>query len=171
MRIKSTNLNGVKLILPEVFEDHRGQYVEIYNKDLFIENGIKVNFIQDDISISSNKVLRGIHSDNTSWKLVSCLRGRFYLVVVNCDEESEGFGSWVSFTLSDLNKSQVLIPPKHGVAHLALSDEIIFHYKQSENYDRARQSTYKFNDTRFNIWWPVSDPILSMRDEIGEYVD
>jgi dTDP-4-dehydrorhamnose 3,5-epimerase len=65
---------------------------------------------------------------------------------------------------------QVLIPPKHGNGHLVLSETSIFHYKQSTYYDPAGQFTYRWNEPRFNIWWPVRDPILSMRDERGEFV-
>ncbi|MHC4488134.1 MAG: dTDP-4-dehydrorhamnose 3,5-epimerase family protein [Planctomycetota bacterium] len=165
--ISKTNLEAVLLIKPFVFEDHRGEYVETYNEQLYKNNGIDVKFVQDDISVSTKNVLRGIHGDDQTWKLISCLYGKFYLVVVNCYEESEDFGKWQSFVLSDSNRMQVLVPPKHGNAHLALSDTTIFHYKQSTYYDRSRQFTYKWNDRRFNIWWPIKNPILSQRDESG----
>jgi len=92
------------------------------------------------------------------------LYGRFYLVVVNCDTESKDFGKWQSFVLSDKNRLQVLVPPKHGNAHLVLSDMSIFHYKQSTYYDPAKQFAYKWDDPQLNIWWPIKDPILSQRD-------
>ncbi|MEK7375893.1 MAG: dTDP-4-dehydrorhamnose 3,5-epimerase family protein, partial [Candidatus Margulisiibacteriota bacterium] len=131
MEFEKTKLDGVILVKHDVFDDHRGEYVELYKEDLFFKNGDKVRFVQDDISISSKNVLRGIHSDSSMWKLVTCLLGRFYLVIVNCDESSPSFGKWQSFNLSERNKHQVLVPPKHGVAHLALTDRVIFHYKQS----------------------------------------
>jgi dTDP-4-dehydrorhamnose 3,5-epimerase len=170
MEIETTKLKGVLLIKPYVFEDHRGEYVETYNEHLYREAGIDVDFVQDDISVSTQGVLRGLHGDGKTWKLVSCLLGRFYLVVVNCDTGSSDFGKWQSFTLSDRNRMQVLIPPKHGNGHLVLSETSIFHYKQSTYYDPAGQFTYRWNEPRFNIWWPVRDPILSMRDERGEFV-
>lgn len=165
IEISKTNLDGVLLIKLGVFEDHRGEYIETYNEALYKENGIDVKFVQDDISVSTRNVLRGIHGDDETWKLISCLHGKFYLVVVNCDKDSEDFGKWQSFVLSDRNKLQVLVPPKYGNAHLALSDMIIFHYKQSTYYDRSRQFTYKWNGQQFNIWWPIKNPILSQRDE------
>lgn len=171
MNFETTSLDKVILIKHDVFEDHRGEYVEIYNEELFKKNDILVNFVQDDISMSSKGVLRGIHSDKNAWKLVSCLLGRFYLVVVNCDSMSSNFGKWESFTLSEKNRKQVLIPPNHGVAHLAISEKIMFHYKQTSYYDRASQATYKYDDSRFKIWWPIKNPILSRRDEEGHYVD
>ena len=170
MEFVKTKLENVLLIKPDVFDDHRGEYVELYNEKIYKENGININFVQDDISISSKYVLRGIHGDNRTYKLLSCLLGRFYLVIVNCDGSSDKFGLWISFTLSDRNKYQALVPPKHGVAHLALTDKIIFHYKQSTYYDPAEQFTYKYNDSRFNIWWPIMNPIISRRDETGNYV-
>jgi dTDP-4-dehydrorhamnose 3,5-epimerase len=110
MKIENTKAENVLLIKPDVFEDHRGQYVETYNEKLYNEHGINVKFVQDDISISSKHVLRGIHGDAETWKLISCLHGKFYLVVVNCDQESENFGKWQSFTLSEYNRHQVLVP-------------------------------------------------------------
>jgi dTDP-4-dehydrorhamnose 3,5-epimerase len=171
IRVEKTKLDGVLLIKPEIFEDHRGWYLELYNEKLYREHGIEARFVEDDISISSKGVLRGIHGDDRTWKLISCLQGRFYFVVVNCDKESPGFGNWQSFTLSEYNRHQVLVPPKFGNGHLALTDRVIFHYKQSHYYDPTRQFTYVWNDPRLNIWWPVKDPVISVRDEVGHYVD
>ncbi len=165
LRIEKTKLEGVLLIHLDSFEDHRGEYIEIYNKQLYKDNGIDVKFIQDDISVSTRNVLRGIHGDDCTWKLISCLYGRFYFVVVNCDTESKDFGKWKSFVLSDKNRLQVLVPPKYGNAHLVLSDMTIFHYKQSTYYEPSKQFTYKWNDTTLKIWWPIEEPILSQRDE------
>jgi len=171
MEVKKTSLKGVLLVKPDVFEDHRGEYVATYDVDLYRKHGIKVHFVEDDISVSSMNVLRGIHCDNKSWKLVSCMLGRFYLVIVDCDRKRKTFGKWQSFLLSERNRNQVLVPPMHGVAHLALTDKIIFHYKQSENYDPARQLTFKWDDPELKIWWPTRTPVLSQRDQTGDYVD
>lgn len=170
MEISKTKLDGVLLIKLDVFEDHRGEYVETYNENLYQKNGIDVKLVQDDISVSTNNVLRGIHGDSETWKLISCLYGKFYLVVVNCDTESENFGKWQSFTLSDRNRHQVLVPPKHGNGHLVLSEKAIFHYKQSTNYNPSGQFTYKWNEPKLNIWWPTKTPIVSQRDEVGHFV-
>jgi len=170
IKVSKTNLEGVLLIKPDVFEDFRGFYIETYNENLYKENGIDKRFVQDDISISTKNVLRGIHGDNQTWKLISCLHGKFYLVVVNCDKDSKDFGKWQSFVLSDKNRLQVLVPPKYGNAHLILSNVAIFHYKQSTYYDPKGQFTYKWNDAKFNIWWPIKNPLLSQRDEFGRFV-
>lgn len=169
MKVTPTRLPGVLSIELEAFVDHRGYYVENYNKELYRSNGIEVEFVQDDISVSRKNVLRGIHGDHRTWKLISCLQGAFYFVVVNCDESSKNFGQWESFVLSAEHNRQILVPPKHGNGHLVLTDWTTFHYKQTTYYDPSSQFTYKWNDPKLGISWPVSRPILSKRDEIGHF--
>ncbi|MCX5809857.1 MAG: dTDP-4-dehydrorhamnose 3,5-epimerase family protein [Proteobacteria bacterium] len=165
MEVIKTNLNGVLLIKPPtIFEDFRGTYVELYNEKVYKDAGISIDFIQDDISSSTQHVLRGVHGDSETWKLISCLMGKFYLVVVNWDRESPQFGKWTSFVLSETNRLQVLVPPQFGNGHLVLSEQTIFHYKQSTYYNRSSQFTILWNDPTLNIWWPVKNPIVSMRD-------
>ena len=171
MEVTKTRLEDVLLIKPPtIFNDFRGTYVETYNEKLYTEAGINAKFVQDDISVSSQNVLRGIHGDAVTWKLVSCLYGQFYLVVVNWDDTSPQYRQWESFTLSDQNRLQVLIPPKFGNGHLVQSETAIFHYKQSTYYDRASQFTILWNDPELNIPWPIERPILSQRDEGKEDV-
>lgn len=171
MEVSKTKLDGVLLINPPtIFKDFRGTYVETYNEKLYTEAGINVKFVQDDISVSSRNVLRGIHGDSETWKLISCFYGEFYLVVVNWDDASSQFGKWESFVLSDQNRLQVLVPPRFGNGHLILSELAIFHYKQSTYYNRASQFTILWNDPKLNIRWPINNPILSGRDEGGENV-
>ena len=171
LEVTRTKLDGVLLIEPPtIFEDFRGTYVETYNEKLYTEAGIDIRFIQDDISVSSKSVLRGIHGDDVTWKLVSCLYGKFYLVVVNWDKDSPQFKQWESFELSDENRFQVLIPPKFGNGHVVLSETAIFHYKQNTYYDRTRQFTIPWNDPELKIQWLVSKPILSRRDSGSEDV-
>ena len=116
MKVENTNLEGVLIIDPPTnFQDFRGSYVETYNERLYKENGITQNFIQDDISTSKFNVLRGIHGDASTTKLVSCTYGKFFLVVVNNNPVSPQYKQWQSFYLSDLNRKQVLIPPMYGM--------------------------------------------------------
>lgn len=170
MEVEKTQLDGVLLIKPQIFEDFRGEYVETFNEEEYFAKGITCKFIQDDISVSICNVLRGIHGDAETWKLISCLHGKFYFVVVNCDTESPNFGKWQSFTLSDKNRLQVLVPPKHGNGHLVMSETTIFHYKQTTYYNPKGQFTYTWNDPKLKIWWPVKNPIISRRDEEGRFV-
>ena len=165
LEVKETTLAGVLTIQPYVFEDFRGEFVETFNDKIYRDHGIDVQWVQDDISVSTQHVLRGIHGDAVTYKLLSCLHGKLYFVVVNCDTASPNFGKWQSFILSDVTRTQVLVPPKFGNAYLVMSDTAIFHYKQSSYYNRAGQFTYKWNDPQLAIWWPISDPIVSMRDQ------
>ena len=163
--IEKTTLKGVVKIIPTVFEDFRGKYIETYNKDFMVENDIDVDFLQDDISVSKKNVLRGIHGNQTTWKLVSCLFGSFQLIVVNNDDNSEQYKKWESFDLSSENRLQILVPPKFGNGHLVTSEKTIFHYKQNTQYDRDSQFTIKWNDPNFGFKWQISNPILSDRDK------
>jgi len=165
LEIVQTKLDGVLSISPATnFEDHRGNYLEIYNKEVYYSAGINQDFIQDDISTSRHNVLRGIHGDSKTWKLVSCLRGSIYLIVVNNIANSSQYREWESFTISENNYRQILIPPNFGNGHLVLSDSAIFHYKQTTNYDRNNQFTISWNDPKYNFWWPNNKPITSIRD-------
>lgn len=167
LEVKETNLPGVKLITPTFFEDFRGQYIELYNKELYKSKGIDIDFIEDDVSITTRYALKGIHGDDRTWKLISCLYGKFYIVIINYDFESQYFGKWQGFTLSDTKKTQVLVPPKHGNGHVCISEICLFHYKQSHSYDLSRQFSIQWNDERFGIWWPIKNPTVSRRDEVG----
>ena len=158
MKVTETELKGVLLITLNPFEDFRGHFVELYREDTYART-LGIKFVEDDISVSRKGVLRGIHVDSEAWKLLTCLHGTIYLVIVNKD-----FDKWQSFTLSD-SSTQILVPPKYGIAHLVLSHEAILHYKQSLAYDLSRQSTYRFDDPRLGIFWPIRNPILSRRDD------
>ena len=173
MEINKTKLKNVLILDHYVFEDHRGTYEEIYNKEKYGKEikdviGEDINFLEDDIAISSKHVLRGLHGDDRTWKLVTCLQGKYYIVVLNYDKNSVNFGKWQSFVLSDQNKKQLLVPPNHGHGYVVMSDKSIFHYKQSCIYKgMSKQFTVNYNDSRFNMWWPVKNPILSTRDDLG----
>jgi dTDP-4-dehydrorhamnose 3,5-epimerase len=171
MNVIKTSLKNVLLFEHERFEDHRGTYEELFNAEKFREVctqhiGYEIEFVEDNIAVSSKHVLRGLHGDDRTWKFVTCLKGKYFINVLNYDKDSEEFGSWESFVLSAQNKSQLLIPPKHGHGYVVMSDEAIFHYKQSCIYRGMKeQFTVKYNDPRFNLWWPISDPIVSKRDK------
>jgi dTDP-4-dehydrorhamnose 3,5-epimerase len=165
MRVEKTDLDGVLLITPPMLsEDFRGTNTEIYHNDVYCKNGINTNFILDSVSTSRKNVLRGIHGDDRTTKLISCLYGCIYFVVINRDQNSPQFNQWQSFTLSDKNRQQVLVPPNFGNGHLVMSAHCVFHYKLDSYYDRASQFTIKWNDTGHDIWWPIKNPILSERD-------
>jgi dTDP-4-dehydrorhamnose 3,5-epimerase len=165
LKVEKTSLDGVLVIHPLTqHEDFRGDYVETYNEELYRAAGIADKFVQDDYATSRHHVLRGIHGDAKTVKLISCLYGTIYVIVVNNDPAAPQYRKWQSFTLSDRNRLQVYIPPKFGNAYLVMSDMAVFHYKQNTYYDRPGQFTLKWNDPAYKFWWPVRDPILSERD-------
>jgi dTDP-4-dehydrorhamnose 3,5-epimerase len=171
LNVENTPLERVKLIRLQGFEDHRGEYLELFNRKKYEKHGIDIDFVEDDISLSTRGVIKGIHGDDRTWKLITCLYGKFYLLVINYLENSPEYGKWTSFVLSDRNKLQVLVPPGFGNGHLCLSGQSIFHYKQSSYYNPDNQFTIRWNDPEFNFWWPVREPILSRRDEQGRFVE
>ena len=165
LHIENSVLEGVKLITPPtIFEDFRGDYVEIYNQKIYQDAGIEQVFVQDDYATSRQHVLRGLHGDEKTQKLVKCLHGVLYFVVVNNDESSEQYKKWCSYTLSAQNRLQILVPPKFGIGYLVMSESAIFHYKQTTFYWESKQFTLKWNDPSLKIRWPIKDPILSERD-------
>ena len=165
IKVTETRMPGVLKINRDIFRDDRGFQFEVYNRQDFFAAGITTDFIQDNISYSKINVLRGLHGDDETWKLLSCLFGELYFVVVNYDPNSKYFGRWQSFNLTPQNNTQILVPPKHLNGHLVMSDEAVFHYKLSEYYKGAEnQFSVQWNDPRFNISWPTEKPELSPRD-------
>ena len=164
----STSKNlGLRVVTPTVHDDHRGCFVELFNREFFDTIGQEIRFVRDAISVSHRNVLRGIHYDDHTWKLIQCLQGEIYFVVVDLREESSTYLKWDAFNLSEQNRSQVLVPPRHGNGHLVMSERCIFHYKLSAYYDPAREEIFKWDDERAAIDWPVSEPMLSEKDALG----
>ena len=159
MKVTNTKFKGLKIIQQKKHGDSRGNLRETFRKKI-----IKWDKLIFDYATTSKKnVLRGIHGDNKSWKLVTCLYGKIYLVVLNTVSKK-----WGSIVLSDDNKKMVLIPPTYGNGHCVLSDHAVFMYKWSyegEYPDVEDQFSISWNDPTFNIDWPVKNPILSQRDE------
>jgi len=171
---QSTIFDLVKIIEPDVFRDHRGEYIETFNEDQYKEMCPK-KFVVDDISISKKSVLRGLHGDYKTWKLIQCLYGSIYFVVVDWRPESPTYKMWEAFKVNDKNHIQILVPPGFVNGHLCLSDMCIFHYKQTEYYvvsGSANQISVKWDDPELKIDWLINSsylshlpfPILSKRD-------
>lgn len=170
MRILDTKLEGVKEITPTRFEDFRGTYLELYDSKKFLGVTDKT-FVQDDISVSKRHVLRGLHGDFKTTKLVTVLKGTGYALIADNRKSSPTYGKWQSFTLSDKNMKMLLLPPGIGNSILAMDDQIIYYYKQDTHFSEGEQFTIKWNDPEWKFWWPIKNPILSLRDEKGGYAD
>ena len=153
----------VKIYQPDSFEDYRG---ELYT--LFKQEEHELVFNHDKVSVSRQNVLRGLHGDSKSWKLITCLSGIVYLVVVDNRPESPNYLKWDSIILSETNRKQVLVPPMFANGHFVLSPQAVFFYKWSypgDYPDVKDQFTLKWNDPKINIHWPIDNPILSNRDK------
>ena len=157
-------IDGVKIFEPDVFTDFRGDLWTTWKKDEF---PIDLDFNHDKVSTSRKDVLRGIHGDFKSFKLITCLYGQMFFILVDNRKDSKTYLQWNSMILDDRKRKLVLIPPGIGNAFLVLSDYSIFSYKWSYNGeypDIEDQFTIKWNDKRLNINWPIVNPILQKRD-------
>ena len=173
----SKKLEEVAIIQPDVFYDYRGEYVETWNVenykifDHLVNDGKSIIFKQDDISTSVKHTLRGLHGDDKTWKLVSCIYGSLLQVVVDMRESSDTYLEYDVFSINDKNRNQILIPPGFANGHLVMSDFGIFNYKQSTLYTGAStQFTVKWNDPKLNIPWPIDNPLLSSRDKNADTI-
>jgi dTDP-4-dehydrorhamnose 3,5-epimerase len=166
-----TNLEGCFSIEPRVFEDERGCFFESYNKNRFEELlGKKMDFVQDNQSISKKGVLRGLHFQEGKFaqsKLVRVIKGEVLDVVVDIRENSQTFGQHFKLELSEFNHKMLFIPK--GMAHgfLTLSNEAIFAYKCDEYYHQASENGIIYNDTSLQIDWslPESEMLLAKKDK------
>lgn len=158
MNYIKTEIEGVYIIEPQVFNDYRGYFFEAFKQQEFEEYIGDVNFIQDNESKSSRGVLRGLHyqkGDLSQAKLVRVIKGRVLDVAVDIRRSSPTFGRHVMVELSDDNKRQFFIP--RGFAHgfLVLSDEAIFTYKVDNPYAPQAEAGIRWNDPDLDIEWPI----------------
>jgi len=173
-KIESQKIENLVEIELDIFKDFRGEYVETFSieKHIFYDTtGKKIEFVEDDISFSKQNVLRGLHGDSKTWKLIQCLYGKIYFAVVDLRVESKSYKNIQTFTLSADMRKQILVPAGCANGHLVLSEEAIFSYKQSEIYSgMSSQFTLRWDHPEFNIKWPVLNPILSQRDSTAEFL-
>ena len=172
---QSSILPEVKVVTPDVFHDYRGKYIETYNEKeysvLADYNGDPLKFVQDDISMSQQHVLRGLHGDFKTWKLIQCLYGSIYVAAVDMRPDSPNYLKHDTFSVSEHDRRQVLIPAGFANGHLCLSDKCIFSYKQTTYYEgQGKQFTVRYDDPSVGIAWPVNDVILSKRDSIAPFL-
>lgn len=168
MNFEKTAIEGVYIIEPKVFGDHRGYFMETYNEQDFAEAGIHVQFVQDNQSASKKGVLRGLHFQKThpQTKLVRVLSGEVFDVAVDLRADSATYGKWVGITLSAENKKQFLVP--RGFAHgfVVLSDFAEFAYKCDDFYHPEDEGGIAWDDPALAIDWPkVEEVILSEKDK------
>ncbi len=164
----SKKIEGLKLIRPSSHVEDRGEIWTSYQGDilnqLLPEN---MAFKHDKFSVSKKNVLRGIHGDTKSWKMISCIQGSIMQVIVDMRETSKTFLKWESFNIGDKNRLMLLIPPNFGNAFYVYSETATYHYKlayEGKYFDVKDQFTISWNDPKIGIKWPSACPILSDRD-------
>jgi dTDP-4-dehydrorhamnose 3,5-epimerase len=166
MKVVATALPEVLIIEPKLFGDERGFFLETYQLDRYIENGIARPFVQDNLSRSRYGVLRGLHLQNpsTQGKLVSVLRGRVLDVAVDVRVGSPNFGRHVAVELSEENRRQLWVP--RGFAHgfAVLSETADFFYKCDNHYSPKDEIVVRWDDPAIGIAWGIEQPSLAPRD-------
>jgi dTDP-4-dehydrorhamnose 3,5-epimerase len=171
----SSIIDGLITITPDVFSDTRGAFLCTYNARDYVFTdaaGAPIDFVEDDLSISKQNVIRGLHGDSETWKLVQCVHGALSLVVADLRAASPTWLRWQSFDLNDQTRLQVLIPAGCATGLACLSPLGIMAYKQNRLYDgAARQFTVRWDDPMLGIAWPIADPILSARDAEAPMLD
>jgi dTDP-4-dehydrorhamnose 3,5-epimerase len=166
MKIIETELDGVLILEPGVFGDERGYFMETYQQARYNDAGIKVSFVQDNLSFSRKNTLRGLHFQHPQGqaKLATVLSGKVYDVVLDIRRGSATFGKWVGAELSSDNKKQMFVPPGFAHGFCVLSETALFHYKCSAYYAPECEGGVAWNDPDLGIDWKVREPILSEKD-------
>lgn len=166
MRVRETDVPGVLLIEPKIFQDARGFFLETYNRARYAEAGIGCDLVQDNHSRSVKGTLRGLHfqTRRPQSKLVWVIQGEIFDVAVDIRPGSSTFGRWTAARLSSENRAQLFVPAglAHGFCVLSETAEVI--YKCGDYYDPGGEGGIIWNDPDLAIDWPISAPILSAKD-------
>lgn len=168
MNFIKTAIEGVIIIEPLVFEDERGHFFEYYQKEVFANNGIITEFVQDNQSLSQKGVLRGLHFQAPPYaqaKLIRVIKGAVLDVAVDIRKNSPTYGKHVAVELSETNKKTLYIPEGFAHGFLTLADNTIFSYKCSNYYNKASEGALLWNDQNLAIDWGITTPILSGKDK------
>ena len=172
MKVEPTKLDGVLLVTPQVFGDDRGFFMETFNRDKALELGLPGEFVQDNHSKSSKGVLRGLHYQTPQWqgKLVRTVQGEIFDVAVDIRDGSPTFGEWVGFYLNDENKQQLYVPEGFAHGFVVTSDTAEVVYKCTSLYAPEQEGSVLWNDPEIGIDWPIAEPVLSAKDEVGQLI-
>jgi dTDP-4-dehydrorhamnose 3,5-epimerase len=167
IRIEETTIPDVVVIVPEVFEDARGFFMETFREDQFREHGLPTCFVQDNHSRSAKGVIRGLHFqwEPPMGKLMRVTVGSAFLVAVDIRKGSPTFAQWTGIEASADNRKQVWAPAGFARGFCALSDVVEIQYKCTGIYNSAAESGIQWNDPDIRVDWPISSPSISQRDE------
>jgi dTDP-4-dehydrorhamnose 3,5-epimerase len=166
MNVIPTGLDGVVIIEPDVFGDHRGFFMETYQGERYRNAGIRPGFVQDNLSFSVKNTLRGLHYQisRSQAKLVQVITGEIFDVVVDIRSGSSTFGQWLGVRLSEKNRHQLFIPAGFAHGFCVLSEAAHFMYKCSDYYLPEDEGGILWSDSTIGINWPISAPIISDKD-------
>lgn len=170
MKVIKTEIEDVLIIEPKVFGDDRGFFMETFNAGRYRDTvGINIDFVQDNHSKSTKGVLRGLHFQlkHPQGKLVRVIEGEVFDVAVDIRSGSKSYGKWVGVILSADNKRQLWVPPGFAHGFVTLSDSAEFEYKCTDYYHPEDEFCLAWNDPTVAIEWPVSNPTLSEKDQLG----
>lgn len=174
MNFIKTEIDGLVIVEPKVFGDHRGFFMESWSERAFHDAGLHYTFVQDNHSSSTVKgTLRGIHfqrGDNAQAKLVRCVRGAVLDVAVDLRPNSLTYKKWVSVELSEENKRMLMIPRGFGHGFVTLTDNVEFLYKADNPYAPESEGGIRWNDPDLNIDWGVEHPVLSAKDKANPFL-
>ena len=164
------DIEGLYVIEPTVFKDERGYFVETYNQNDMKEAGLDMVFVQDNQSMSTRGVLRGLHFQKQfpQGKLVRVVRGKVFDVAVDLRSDSKTYGKWFGVELSAENMKQFYIPEGFAHGFLVLSDEAEFYYKCTDFYHPGDEGGLAWNDPEIGVGWPLEegvDLIISEKDQ------
>ena len=169
MNFLKTELDGVTIIDPDIFFDQRGLFLVNYHKELFQDNGIQVEFIQDNVSRSKKGTLRGLHYQIPPYeqaKLVTVASGEVYDVAVDLRRDSATYAQWCGVLLNDQNRRSLFIPAGFAHGFIALSHNAVVTYKCAGQYNAAADRSIAWNDPQIGIEWPIEpdETLLSKKD-------
>ncbi|PJA08176.1 MAG: dTDP-4-dehydrorhamnose 3,5-epimerase [Flavobacteriales bacterium CG_4_10_14_0_2_um_filter_32_8] len=171
MQFEKTNFEGLLVIQPKVFEDERGHFFESFNKEIFQKNGLDVEFVQDNQSLSDKNVLRGLHFQKPPFsqgKLIRVIKGSVLDVALDIRKTSKTFGKHFKLILSEQNKTMLYLPIGFAHGFLTLEDNTIFSYKCTNFYHKDSECSLRWNDSTLNINWGIESPILSEKDKSAQ---
>lgn len=156
IKVTKTNIEGLVVIEPTVHGDDRGYFMETYNQNDMKKAGIDAVFVQDNQSMSTKGVLRGLHyqKEFPQAKLVRVIKGEVFDVAVDLRKDSETYGEWYGIRLSEENKKQFYVPAGFAHGFLVLSDEAEFCYKVTDFYHPGDEGGIAWNDPNLGIEWP-----------------
>lgn len=172
MKIIETKIKDVKILEPDVFTDHRGFFVKIFNENFENENIFLSKIVEEDHSGSLQNVLRGLHYQvkNPQGKLITIMTGEIFDVAVDLRKSSPTFKQWVGEFLSEKDKKAIWIPPGFAHGFYTISDYAKIIYRTTEHYQKENDRTILWNDPEININWPIKEgikPIMSEKDING----